>query len=105
MLSTLGIAIDYCIIAIMIDPSGKPIIMYTSPELYNTTDRIVPVFVPDVEVCIEECIFKDERPCSSPLVYQWCCDLMVENNLNLPHNVDEAINMYRSMRDAIYREL
>ncbi|KAJ8024331.1 hypothetical protein HOLleu_37048 [Holothuria leucospilota] len=89
----------------MVEPSGKPIIMYTSPELYNTDNKLVLVDALEVEVCIQQCVFKDGQTCSDATVFRLCCDLMVEHDLDVPHNPQEAIILYNTLRDAIYREL
>ena len=67
----------------MVEPTGKPIIIYTSPELYNTENKFVVVDAPDVEVCIEECVFHG-RSCIDSAIFELCCDNMVDNHLDVP---------------------
>ncbi|XP_033095917.1 uncharacterized protein LOC117100360 [Anneissia japonica] len=88
----------------MIEPAGKPIIMYTSPELYNTEDKLVPVDTLEVEVCSDNCVFKDQS-CSDSTVFEICCLLMEENDLRLPSTPHEAMRLYRTLHELIYREL
>ena len=54
----------------MAEPTGKPIIMYTSPQLYDTEDKVVAVDPVEVEVCIEQCIFNDGEPRSDSTVFE-----------------------------------
>lgn len=89
----------------MVEPCGKPIILYTSPELYNTEDKLVDIDVFDVEACIDECVFKDGNPCSDSTVLELSCDYMVENNLDYPHDTQEATQLYLRLREKIYRDL
>ena len=69
----------------MVEPTGKPIIIDTSPELYNTENKCVAVGAQDVEVCIEECVFHG-RPCVDSAIFELCCDDMVENPLDVPYD-------------------
>ena len=89
----------------MIAPCGKPIIMYTSPELYNAEDKLVAVDALDVEVCIDQCLFKRWQPCRNSSVFEFCCHLMVENHLEFPSNAREGIILYSTLRELIYNEL
>ena len=89
----------------MLEPSGKPIIMYTSPELYNSENKLVAVDALEAEVCVDQCIFKDGQPCSDSLVYELCCDLMIEHSLEAPQDPHEALELYNTLRDAINRDL
>lgn len=89
----------------MVEPSGKPILMYSCPELYDTEDKLVPVDAEDVAVCTEECIFKESNPCSDEAVFELCLDHMAENDMDIPSDAQEATLLYRLLRDAIYRDL
>jgi len=89
----------------MIAPSGKPIIMYTAPELYNTTDRLIPVDHLEVEVCLERCLFKGISLCQDQTVYELCCDIMVEHDKPIPLNAEEAKALYLFLRDTIHQSL
>ena len=79
--------------------------MYTSPELYSSENKLVAVDALEAEVCIEQCVFKDGQPCSDAVVFELCCDLMIEHNLEAPQDRHEALKLYDTLRDAIYTEL
>ena len=79
--------------------------MYTAPELYQTENKLVDVDIPDIEVCIEECVFKDGNPCSDSTVMELCFDHMAENDLDIPSDTDEAVQLYHFLRGAIYQDL
>ena len=85
----------------MVEPCGKPIIMYTAPELYNSEDKLVAVDDLEVDVCADFCIFKDGQPCADSTIFELCCDLMVEHQLALPQTPQEAIGLYNNLRDEI----
>lgn len=89
----------------MVEPCGKPIIMHTAPELYNSENKLVGVDALEVELCMEQSVFKDGQPCRDPVVFELCCDLMVENDLDVPQSPQEAVTLYNTLRDIIYRDL
>lgn len=89
----------------VIAPSGKPIIMYAAPELYNTTERLIPVNHMEVEVCLERCLFKGIILCQDQTVYELCCDIMVEHNKPIPSNAEEAKALYLFLRDTNHQSL
>ena len=89
----------------MIEPSGKPIIMYTSPELYNTEEQLVQVDPLEVEVCTDQCVFNDGPQCRDLTVFELCCAITVDLDLTMPEDADEAVHLYRTLRDVIHQEM
>ena len=63
--------------------SGRPVVMYSFPELHSAEDRLKPVSMEEVTVCMEECIPKGEFPCDET-VFELCCLLMEENGWDAP---------------------
>lgn len=81
-------------------PFGRPNVMYNFPEAFNTQDYLKRVEPDEVEVCEDECIFKDERPCD-PDIFELCCMEMADNNLEVPRNAFEATVLYRYLRNMM----
>lgn len=57
----------------------------------------------NVQVCLEECVFKD-FPCDED-VFHICVDLMSEYNRKLNNDVFETVNLYIELRHLIKNEL
>lgn len=56
-----------------------------------------------VNVCLEECVFKD-FPCDED-VFHICVDLMPEYDLTLTNDVFETVNLDIELRQLISNEL
>lgn len=84
-------------------PHGRPSIMYAVPHLYEATDYLHPVSLDKVQVCLEECVFK-EFPCDED-IFNVCVDLMSEHDLDLTYDVYAAVDLYIKLRQLINSEL
>ncbi|KAK0140895.1 hypothetical protein N1851_012509 [Merluccius polli] len=83
-------------------PHGRPSILHAVPQLYGGRDYLQNVDLEKVEVCLEECVFKD-FPCDEDVFYI-CVDLMSEHNLTLT-NVFETVNLDITLRQLINNDL
>ncbi|XP_029991578.1 uncharacterized protein LOC115420472 [Sphaeramia orbicularis] len=81
-------------------PSGQPNLMYSLPELYKTRDCLSPADRNLVEQCKSQCVFRQPIPCDTD-VYELCNFVMVENQLNLPRDPYQAIDLYLQLREKI----
>ncbi|PIK52036.1 hypothetical protein BSL78_11049 [Apostichopus japonicus] len=81
-------------------PFGRPTMMYFAPRTYLTRDFSNHVEPDELEVCREECRFKDDFPCSQE-VFELCCVLMNEQNWLPPTSPQEAVDLYLYLREAI----
>ncbi|KAM9425693.1 LOW QUALITY PROTEIN: uncharacterized protein KZ484_012260 [Pholidichthys leucotaenia] len=70
-------------------PSGCPKVMSTFPELYTTHDCASPVETADVQLCLSRCTFQPAVPCDPDI----CNILMVESQLHLPSDADQALDL------------
>ncbi|XP_048045693.1 uncharacterized protein LOC125267783 [Megalobrama amblycephala] len=84
-------------------PHGRPSIMYAVSHLYGATDHLHPVCLEKVQVCLEECVFKD-FPCEED-IFNICVDLMSEHDLNLMNDVFAEVDLYITLRELINSEL
>ncbi|XDV17739.1 hypothetical protein PO909_023558, partial [Leuciscus waleckii] len=84
-------------------PHGRPSIMYAVSHLYGATDHLHPVCLEKVQVCLEECVFKD-FPCDED-TFNVCVDLMSEHDLNHTNDVFAAVDLYITLRVLIKSEL
>ncbi|PIK51443.1 hypothetical protein BSL78_11682 [Apostichopus japonicus] len=83
---------------------GRPVVMYSCPELYGTRDYLHRVEPLEVLVCREECTFKGEFPCDEDF-FHLCCILMEENNLQEPSSPFDAVTLYLNLRNILRLEL
>ncbi|XP_038133904.1 uncharacterized protein LOC119778637 [Cyprinodon tularosa] len=81
-------------------PSGRPNVMYALPQLYGTRDFLSLVEDEHIQLCKDECVFRQLIPCD-PDVYGLCNILMSESHLTLPRDPYQAVNLYRHLREAI----
>lgn len=84
-------------------PSGRPLLMYSIPELYDQQDYLVPVCADDVEVCEEECIFR-RFPCDED-VFHLCVEYQFESHFRQPLTPEEAVDLYLHLRECLHRDL
>ncbi|KAF3833149.1 hypothetical protein F7725_026814, partial [Dissostichus mawsoni] len=80
-------------------PHGRPSILHAVPHLYGGRDCLHHVDLEKVQVCLDECVFKD-FPCDED-VFHICVDLMSEYNLKLTNDVFETVNLYIALRQLI----
>jgi hypothetical protein len=81
-------------------PFGRPNVIYTVPELYDTKDYLCEVSANEVNGCHEQCTFRSNVACDSD-VFELCTIIMAEQNLNIPMDVYEALDLYLELRAAI----
>lgn len=84
-------------------PHGRPAIMYMAPHLYGSTDHICQCDPADVQNCQEECA-TPTHPCDDT-VFELCCLLMEELNLNVPENAGNGRALYLRLRQEILQLL
>lgn len=77
--------------------------MHAVPQLYGARDYLHPVGPQEVEVCLEECVFKD-YPCDKD-VFDACVHLITEHNLDMPKDVYSTVDFYIKLRELINNEL
>lgn len=79
-------------------PSGRPLVLYTLPELGGTRSYMCDVSH-DVHDCLDSCLFRQPIPCNEHMFELWLCTIvMAELNLALPNNSEEACELYLTLR-------
>nr|XP_033492050.1 uncharacterized protein LOC117263018 [Epinephelus lanceolatus] len=81
-------------------PSGRPNVMYALPELYGTRDFLSPDENEHVQLCKNQCVFRQTIPCD-PDLYELCNIFMAESHLTPPTDPYQAVNLYMHLREAI----
>lgn len=84
-------------------PHRRPSILHAVPQLYRGRECLHSVCLEKVQICIEECVFKD-FPCDED-VFHICVDLMSEHDLKITNDVFETVNVYIKLRQLINNEL
>ncbi|XP_034051654.1 uncharacterized protein LOC117561399 isoform X2 [Gymnodraco acuticeps] len=84
--------------------SGRPVIMYSFPELHSAEDRLKPIAMEEVNLCMLECTPKGQFPCDET-VFELCCLLMAENGWDDPADPFAAADLYILLRDEIRRQV
>ncbi|KAF3842498.1 hypothetical protein F7725_024449, partial [Dissostichus mawsoni] len=82
--------------------SGRPVIMYSFPELHSAEDRLKHIAM-EVNLCMQECTPKGQFPCDKT-VFELCCLLMAENGWDDPEDPFAAADLYILLRDEIRRQ-
>ncbi|XP_013395261.1 uncharacterized protein LOC106162499 [Lingula anatina] len=85
-------------------PNGRPIVLFSMPELYGRRDYLRPVNQGHIEACFTECSFRDGLPCDEEL-FELFNIYMAELFLDFPSNVQEAQQVYHALRLAIRQDL
>ncbi|XP_057690895.1 uncharacterized protein LOC130920720 [Corythoichthys intestinalis] len=80
-------------------PAGRPSIMYAVPNLYGAQNFLRPVDLNKVQLCQEDCCFKD-YPCDED-VFHLCLEFMTEHNLAMPDDVYGITDLYLRLRQMI----
>lgn len=81
-------------------PFGRPIIMFSAPELYNVQDYKTLIENDQIRICKEEALFRKTVPCDQD-IYDMCMLLMDENNMQYPTDAYKALDLYQELREAI----
>jgi len=81
-------------------PSGKPVLMFEIPELYNADSHLQTVAQQDITNAAPLSLFRDAIPCD-PDVYQLCCTVMRQHAMTYPRNCEEALAVYFLCRESI----
>lgn len=84
--------------------SGRPVVMYSFPELHSAEDRLKTISMEDITLCMEECSPKGQHPCDET-VFELCCLLMVENEWDAPGDPLGAADLYIRLREEILQSI
>nr|XP_022287723.1 uncharacterized protein LOC111100295 [Crassostrea virginica] len=87
-----------------VTPSGRPTIMYDIPYLYGARRNVCQVTEEQITACQTVCRPKSQYPCDKT-VYELCCLIMEESNLDEPHNPSEGLQLYTFLRNAVHLQL
>ncbi|XP_047243732.1 sodium/potassium-transporting ATPase subunit beta-1-interacting protein 2 isoform X2 [Girardinichthys multiradiatus] len=79
--------------------NGRPTLMHAVPNLYGAPNFLQPASQTELEICLEECLFKD-FPCDVD-VFHLCTELMTEHRLVMSDDVYEITNLYVRLRQMI----
>ncbi|VDI55423.1 Hypothetical predicted protein [Mytilus galloprovincialis] len=85
-------------------PSGRPMVMYRIPDMYDSRSYLNPVLPNQIAVCREECTFRDEKPCDAKF-FELCMIYLEELNKQLPDNRDDAVALYLTLRTELINDL
>ncbi|KAG8013691.1 hypothetical protein GBF38_022176 [Nibea albiflora] len=80
--------------------SGRPVVMYSFPELHSAEDRLKPITMEEITLCMEECTPKGQFPCN-----ELCCVLMEENGWDAPVDLLAAADLYFNLREEIHQNI
>ncbi|KAJ7998239.1 hypothetical protein DPEC_G00220530 [Dallia pectoralis] len=80
--------------------SGRPFVMYSFPELHSAEDRLKPIDMEEVTLCMEECTPKGRFLCDET-VFELCCLLMEEKGWDAPADPLDSADLYIMLREEI----
>ncbi len=81
-------------------PFGRPLVMYTMPQLCAVDDYLKPVPQDKIDVCKSECVFKDQYPCDKDM-FDLCTIMMTEMQMPVPKSCEESLQLYTALRTMI----
>lgn len=84
--------------------SGRPVVMYSFPELHSADDKLKTVSMEEINLCMEECTPKGQFP-SDETVFELCCLLMEENGWDAPADPLAAADLYVMLREQILQNI
>ena len=83
----------------MTSPGGRPFLMYHTPEIVGRVDQLKDVPQHTIDACSSECVRKG-YPCDKD-VYDLCCLIMAQQRLDSPSDMDDAKQLYLTLRQSI----
>jgi hypothetical protein len=93
-----------------IEPDQAEITVYQvdCPTLCNCSQNCMSVIFlayhiseDDLDLCKNECTFRTLIPCEDADIYYMCINIMAVQNLALPGNAYDALNLYTDLRDHL----
>lgn len=78
-------------------PSGRPNVMYSLPDLYQTRNFLFDVPQNEIVLCKEECILRSNVPCDQD-VYEMCNILLDRNGYIYPSDLGTGKTLYLNLR-------
>ncbi|KAJ8317084.1 hypothetical protein KUTeg_005652 [Tegillarca granosa] len=81
-------------------PSGRPDLMYFTPMLWGSEDYLCSVPDEELDVCATEAEFRSSIPCDAD-VYKFCIETIRRHNLDIPKDLNSAVNVYKFLRTEI----
>jgi hypothetical protein len=83
---------------------GKPFVMFTLPELFDSRDCLYPLHHGKLDLCREECS-DSVSICRDEDIFELCSILLLEQNWSYPDNANEATLLYCNLRGHIINML
>lgn len=72
--------------------------MFMSPEIYGTRDYLTEIPEEHIEECAEVITYESSGYFCDPDVHNLSVIIMEENNLNMPQNSHDGVDLYLSLR-------
>ena len=85
------------------DSGGRPVLLYTAPQIFGGEDRLKLVDQEEVDLYKEECRFKGQLLCDET-VFDLSVLLMQENGWT-PKDAFDAAELYKLLREEIRNNL
>lgn len=82
-------------------PGGKPIVLYSCPEVFGSRNYLKEVPQIRVDMCNRQCLPQDVIPCDQA-VFDMACHVMAVNQWSSPTSDTEAIELYIRLREELY---
>ena len=84
-----------------LNPSGRPTLIYNLPHLHGAQNHLCRVTNDEIRLCRDECTPRSCYPCDKT-VFDLSCLLMEESGLDKSSYPEEAIELYKFLRNAIH---
>ena len=77
-------------------PFGRPTVLHDIPTAFGGEACLIPVPADEIADCFNECALKEDLPCCQDF-HDLCVICMEEQQLTLPHNAQDALNLYLAL--------
>ncbi|KAK1168043.1 hypothetical protein AOXY_G10881 [Acipenser oxyrinchus oxyrinchus] len=81
-------------------PHGRPSVMYSVPELYDTQDYLCGITPHGVNACKEDCTFRSTFACDED-VFRLCTLIVAERNLDIANEAYKALDLYQELKQVL----
>ena len=82
-------------------PHGRPNVMFHAPELYGATDKLCLLAADDIRHCEQNVIKRTTIACDED-IHGAAIMIMAQRNLQVPLNAFEAVDLYVTLKNAIF---
>lgn len=86
-------------------PHGRPDVLFSLPEAFNTRDYSKNVDHENLELCRQQCIFREGIPTADSEMFELLTLYMSERDIPPPKTAENGLQLYTLLRNQVYNDL